>query len=93
MIESLAVSRASGTLVLSQLQASELIVRNADPGDARRLLISLTAAGRDLEQPIHDVFEQIEAVIRTSLEAHEVEACFQILGRMFIDVKRLRGGH
>jgi DNA-binding MarR family transcriptional regulator len=93
MIESLALSRASGTLVLSQLQASELIVRNADPGDARRLLISLTAAGRDLEQPIHEVFEQIEAVIRTSLEAHEVEACFQTLGRMFSDVKRLRSGH
>src|SRR5205807_1482673 len=33
MIESLAVSRASGTLVLGQLQTSELIVRNADPGD------------------------------------------------------------
>src|SRR5207302_8576129 len=48
MIESLAVSRASGPLVLSQLETSELIVRNADPGDARRLLITLTAAGRDL---------------------------------------------
>jgi DNA-binding MarR family transcriptional regulator len=90
MIESLAVSRASGTLVLSQLEARGLVARSADPGDARRLVIALTAAGWDLEQPIHAVLEDVEAVIRRSLDSSEVAATFDIMRRMFDDIKRHR---
>lgn len=92
MIESLAVSRASGTLVLSQLEARGLISRNADPSDARRLQINLTDAGRELEQPVHEVFEEVETAIRSSLEAGEVDLSFDVLRRIFEDVRRLRGG-
>jgi DNA-binding MarR family transcriptional regulator len=90
MIDSLAVSRASGTLVLSQLEARSLIGRTADPGDARRLLISLTDAGRNLEQPVYDAFEEVETVIRRSLTSDEVAASFDVLRRIFDDVRRHR---
>jgi DNA-binding MarR family transcriptional regulator len=87
MIESLAVSRASGTLVLSELEARGLLTRTADPTDARRLVIALSDAGRALEQPVHDVLEEVEAVIRRSLEPTEVTATFDIMRRMFDDIR------
>ena len=90
LIESLAVSRASGTLVLSQLQAIGLIGRTTDPGDARRLVIQLTAAGRDLEPPVHGAFEEVESVIRRSLQPAEVAAAFDTMRRMLDDVRRHR---
>lgn len=90
MIESLAVSRASGTLVLSQLEARGLVSRTADPADARRLVIELTDAGRGLEQPVHDVLEEVETVIRRSLEPAEVTATFDIMRRMFDDIRQFR---
>lgn len=92
MIESLAVSRASGTLVLSQLEARGLISRNSDPSDARRLQIHLTTAGRELEQPIYEVFDEVETAIRRSLDPREVELSFDVLRRIFEDVRRLRTG-
>lgn len=90
MIESLAVSRASGTLVLSQLEARGLVSRTADPGDARRLVIELTDAGRDLELPLHAVLEEVESVIRRSLDPVEVAGSFDVIRRMFDDIKLYR---
>lgn len=90
MIESLAVSRASGTLVLSQLEARGLISRTADPGDARRLVVELTDAGRALELPVYGVFEEVESVIRRSLEPVEVTATVETMRRMFDDIKHHR---
>lgn len=90
MIESLAVSRASGTLVLGELEARGLVTRTADPTDARRLVIALSDAGRALEQPVHDVLEEVEAVIRRSLEPTEVTATFDIMRRMFDDIRQHR---
>jgi DNA-binding MarR family transcriptional regulator len=90
MIESLAVSRASGTLVLSQLEARGLVRRTADPGDARRLIIELTDTGRALELPVHAVMEEVESVIRRSLDPAEVAGSFDVIRRMFDDIKRYR---
>jgi DNA-binding MarR family transcriptional regulator len=90
MIESLAVSRASGTLVLSQLEARGLVARSTDPDDARRQVISLTEAGWGLEQPVYAVLDEVETVIRRSIDSHEVAAAFDILRRMFDNIKRHR---
>jgi MarR family transcriptional regulator, organic hydroperoxide resistance regulator len=93
MIDSLAVSRASGTLVLGQLQAAGLITRSPDPGDGRRLVIALTDTGRDLEQPLHDVLEEVEAVVRRSLQPSEVAAAFDVVRRIFDDIRLYRRTH
>jgi MarR family transcriptional regulator, organic hydroperoxide resistance regulator len=90
MIEALAVSRASGTLVLSQLEARGLISRTADPADARRLVVALTDAGRDLEVPVHGAFEEVESVIRRSLDPVEVTAALDTMRRMFDDIRHHR---
>jgi DNA-binding MarR family transcriptional regulator len=90
MIESLSVSRASGTLVLSQLEGRGLVRRTSDPGDARRLVITLTDAGRTLEQPVFDAFQEVETVIRRSLEPAEVASALDIVRRMLEDIRRHR---
>jgi DNA-binding MarR family transcriptional regulator len=90
LIESLVVSRASGTLVLGDLETRGLVSRSADPGDARRLVIALTDAGRQLEQAVYDAFEGVESVIRRSLEPAEVTATLEAVQRMFDDIRRHR---
>jgi DNA-binding MarR family transcriptional regulator len=90
MIEALAVSRASGTLVLSQLEARGLVSRSADPADARRLVITLTDTGRELEEQVYEAFQAVETVIRRSLDAPEVTATLDAVRRMFDDIRRHR---
>ena len=60
LIERLAVSRASGSLVLGELESAGFLVRTIDPSDARRQVVRLTQAGRDLESPVHAAFEEAE---------------------------------
>jgi len=90
LIDSLALSRASGTLVLTQLEAHGLINRSPDPADARRLIISLTDASEAVEDRVHACFEEVENVVSRSLEAAEVEAAFGVLGRMLDDLRQHR---
>jgi DNA-binding MarR family transcriptional regulator len=90
MIESLAVSRASGTLVLTHLEERNLVSRSADPSDARRQIIVLTEAGWALEQPVYDAFDAVESIIRRSLTPEEVTAAFDTVRHMFDDIRSLR---
>jgi DNA-binding MarR family transcriptional regulator len=79
MIQSLALSRASGTLVLNELTNRRLIERRPDEVDARRLVIRLTEAGRNLEPSVLEVFERVEAVLRAPLDAADVDTAFRVL--------------
>ncbi|MBO0843201.1 MAG: MarR family transcriptional regulator, partial [Nocardioides sp.] len=47
----------SGTLtpLLKRLEAAGLVERERDPDDERRVLVGLTAEGRDLEEQVADV--------------------------------------
>ena len=90
VIDSLALSRASGTLVLSQLEAHGLISRRPDPADARRLIISLTGDSEVIEQQVNACFEEVETLVCRSLEPADVEAMFNVLGRMLDNARRQR---
>jgi DNA-binding MarR family transcriptional regulator len=60
LIEKLAVSRASGSLVLSELEQKGFVQRLMDPGDGRRQIVELTPRGREIEPDVHDAFEDLE---------------------------------
>jgi DNA-binding MarR family transcriptional regulator len=92
LIDSLALSRASGTLVLSQLEARGLVARSADPADARRLVISMTEAGSELEEPLHAIMDEVEQVVLRSLGPAEVTTSLDAMCRMFRNVKSHRRG-
>jgi len=60
LIDSLAVSRASGTQLLKDLEARGLVIRRPDRSDARRQLVSLTERGREMEEVVFDIFDEVE---------------------------------
>ena len=90
MIDSLALSRASGTLVLTRLEARGLINRSPDPADARRLIASLTDAGEAIEHRVHACFGQVENVVSRPLGAAEVDTAFSVLRRTLDDLRQHR---
>ena len=61
LIERLAVSRASGSLVLSELESNGFISRSIDPTDARRQIVVLSPKGRAVESAVHAEFETVES--------------------------------
>lgn len=61
LIEKLVLSRASGSLVLSELEDAGFVTRSADPQDARRLLVHLTDRGEEIEGEVHAAFERLES--------------------------------
>ncbi len=71
LIEKLAVSRASGSLVLSELESTGLITRTIDPRDGRRQIVSLTEKGREIEGPVYKVFETTEAELFAAVGTEE----------------------
>ncbi|HEY4026550.1 MAG TPA: MarR family transcriptional regulator [Candidatus Dormibacteraeota bacterium] len=79
MIQSLSLSRTACTLLLNQLERKGLVERRNDRRDGRRLMVWLTPAGQDLEQPVLEAIEQVESVIRAPLPARDVEDSFRML--------------
>ena len=61
LIEKLVLSRASGSLVLSELEEAGFVARSVDPADGRRLLVKLTDRGEQIEGEVYAAFEQLEA--------------------------------
>lgn len=90
MIRSLALSRASGTLVLNELRQRGLVERRPDDADARRAMVRLTPAGHELERPVLEVFERVEGVIREPLSGEDVEAALRVLPAVLEAVQRDR---
>lgn len=79
LIQSLALSRASGTLVLNELRQRGLVERRPDDVDARRVVVRLTPAGQQLETPALEVYERVEEVIRAPLTGEDAETAFRVL--------------
>jgi MarR family transcriptional regulator, transcriptional regulator for hemolysin len=90
MIRSLALSRASGTLVLNELEQLGLVERRPDDRDARRFVIRLTEAGVDLEPQVFDVFLRVERAIRAPLSDDEVAAGLRILRALLEGIRHDR---
>jgi DNA-binding MarR family transcriptional regulator len=88
MIRSLALSRASGTLVLKELEQRGLIERQPDVRDVRRLVVRLTEAGMDLEPEVFDAFDRVESAVRASLSEDEVEIGLRILRSLVEAIRR-----
>ncbi|MCQ3803018.1 MAG: MarR family transcriptional regulator [bacterium] len=79
LIEQLVLSRASGSLVLSELEEAGFITRSIDPHDARRLLVSLTPQGEEIESKVHDAFEQLESHLFSPIGSDNWETVYDSL--------------
>ncbi|GAA2248394.1 MULTISPECIES: MarR family winged helix-turn-helix transcriptional regulator [Kitasatospora] len=71
--------------VLNELQARELVTRTRDPKDARRNLITLSAAGRELLRRTETLGEQANAELVAPLGPAEREQLGVLLQRVISD--------
>jgi DNA-binding MarR family transcriptional regulator len=92
LIESLGVSRATGSQVLNQLDDLGLIERRWDEADARNRVVTLTGKGRDLESPVLAVFDEVEEMLQDGGSERQIEAAFAALGSMLSNERDLRSG-
>jgi DNA-binding MarR family transcriptional regulator len=90
LIESLGISRASGSEVLNQLERLGLIERVWDAADSRNRLVGLTPQGRELEGPVLRVFDEVEEGLRDGGGPEQVEAAFATLRSMLENARRAR---
>jgi DNA-binding MarR family transcriptional regulator len=65
------VEPPTATKMLQRMERAGLIERRPDPEDARVSLVYLTERGRTLEQPVLDVWKQLEAQTVAGLSATE----------------------
>ena len=91
------IETASSTAVIDQLEQRGLIRRERDGADRRRIKITLTAAGRALEQPLTDSAVMVNALARKGLSRAEVETLFGLVERVVRNLRadgmaRARGG-
>ncbi len=72
----------SGTLtpLLKRLEQAGFVTRRRDPDDERRVLIAVTAAGRDLRDQVSDV--PVRLVESLGLDAAESRELRRLLGRL-----------
>ena len=84
LIESLVVSRASGTLLLNELEAKGMLARIPDTSDRRRFVVELTKKGAELEQPVWDVFDSAEKRLIDGIPADAAAELYSVL-RVVLD--------
>lgn len=69
--------------IVSDLEQSGSIVRNQDPGHGRRILNSITAAGRRRIAGADQIAAEIDAQMTMGFSAGEVEELLALLARCF----------
>jgi DNA-binding MarR family transcriptional regulator len=81
------IETASSTAVIDQLEKRGLIRRVRDPADRRRIVVTLTPAGRKLERPLTKSAVSVNALARQGLSKADIEALYATIERI---VRNLR---
>jgi DNA-binding MarR family transcriptional regulator len=82
LVNSLALSRATGTLLIADLEGLGLVERTTDPADMRRQLIRLTRKGRRLEEPVFEAVQAFQGELLSVLDEDELETTISALTRV-----------
>ena len=82
--ERLMVHPTSVTSLVDRLEAQELVERTNDPGDRRRIYVSLTPAGRRVLKSATRALTDIDFAVGSLDESHQVEA-YELLRRLRSD--------
>ena len=76
------IETASSTAVIDQLEKLGLIRRKRDSGDRRRIIVTLTPAGRALEKPLDGCAIAVNSRARSGLSKDEVASLFDLIGKI-----------
>jgi DNA-binding MarR family transcriptional regulator len=76
------IETASSTSVIEQLESRGLIRRVRDPDDRRRIIVTLTAAGRRLEGALTESAVAVNSTAREGLSGGEIKVLFSVVERI-----------
>jgi DNA-binding MarR family transcriptional regulator len=78
----LAIEAPTTSKMLSRLERADLITRTRSETDRRTVLVTVTEAGRALEDPVNAVWRTLEADTVAALTPEEQETLLVLLGRV-----------
>ncbi len=78
----MAIEPPTTSKMISRMAAAGLIVRNRSESDRRTVLVSLTEAGRALEDPVNAAWRTLEEDTVEALTAKEQDTLLDLLGRV-----------
>ena len=82
LAEALYVEPPTITKMVQRMEASGLLERRPDVNDGRVSRVYLTDKGRELEQPVRDIWDQLETALTQGLSDVELALMSRILGQM-----------
>lgn len=74
--------RSTLTSVLDRLAARTLVERASSPTDRRTFVVTLTPAGRELAQQVHERLRRIERRARTAVSPRDLEGFDRVLASL-----------
>ncbi|BDD01606.1 MarR family transcriptional regulator [Persicobacter psychrovividus] len=80
-------NRASITSLIDNLEKQNLVVRVPNQKDKRSKLIYLTQQGRELKEPLADVFEATSQYCFRSISEENLETCMEVLLQVVRNIK------
>jgi DNA-binding MarR family transcriptional regulator len=82
------VTESTTVTMIEMMVKRGLVVRTRDPQDRRKLRVSLTARGRDLEKLLMPLAFKINAVAAADIPGKEIECCLSVLMRLSNNLQR-----
>lgn len=76
------IEDSSSTAAIDQLEQRGLIRRHRDPQDRRRIIVTLTAAGRRLERPLNECAAAVNRRARLNISTEQVAQLFDTVKKI-----------
>ncbi len=72
---------------LMRMERDDLIVREPDPDDGRRAIITVTAHGRELEQTLIGAATAVNALATRGVDPDDVSICMTVIDRLIANLQ------
>ena len=81
------IENSSSTAAIDQLEQRGLIQRRRDPEDRRRVIVTLTVAGRKLERPLNECAIAVNRQARSNISQEEIAALFDTIEKITANLR------
>jgi MarR family transcriptional regulator, organic hydroperoxide resistance regulator len=82
------VTESTTVTVIEMMRERGLVIRSRDPGDRRKLRVSLTARGRSLRDQLMPYAFQINAIAAAGIPRKQIETCLSVLMKLSTNLQQ-----